>query len=102
MVRVFVACAGDSSDVLGYYYLALTAYRIKKDDVEGSDGVHLDAAFGEKFGRVEAAQALRSSDTPLGMSRCLQRTIAFTPGQTTVRPASSDDDALQPEMMTLA
>lgn len=57
MVRVFVACEGDSSNVLGYYYLALTAYKIKKGNTD-SDGVHLDDLSDAKFGRVAAVPAV--------------------------------------------
>lgn len=55
MVRVFVACYGTSMDVLGYYYLALTSYKIG----EGTGTIkHLDAASDHKFQRVEAVPAV--------------------------------------------
>lgn len=55
MVRVFVACVGSSSDVVGYYYLALTSYKIK----EGSeDGKHLDHQSDKKFERYDSVPAV--------------------------------------------
>jgi ribosomal protein S18 acetylase RimI-like enzyme len=48
MVRVFVACEGESLDVIGYYYLCLTSYKI------GTVDDNADA----KFRRVEAVPAV--------------------------------------------
>ena len=48
MVRVYVACEGESLEVIGYYYLCLTSYKVGVVD-EKSDA---------KFGRVEAVPAV--------------------------------------------
>lgn len=50
MVRVFVACQGESRSVLGYYYLALTSYKISEKN--------LDETANKKFERVEAVPAV--------------------------------------------
>jgi ribosomal protein S18 acetylase RimI-like enzyme len=47
-VRVYVACDGDSLEVLGYYYLCLTSYKV------GKLGDHADS----KFARVDAVPAV--------------------------------------------
>jgi ribosomal protein S18 acetylase RimI-like enzyme len=47
-VRVYVACDGDSPDVLGYYYLCLTSYKVGR----------LDDRADEKFSRVDAVPAV--------------------------------------------
>jgi ribosomal protein S18 acetylase RimI-like enzyme len=47
-VRVYVACEGDSVDVIGYYYLCLTSYKLGK----------LDDRADDKFGRVNAVPAV--------------------------------------------
>jgi ribosomal protein S18 acetylase RimI-like enzyme len=47
-VRAYVACAGNALDVLGYYYLNLTSYKIGR----------LDDKADEKFQRVDAVPAV--------------------------------------------
>jgi GNAT superfamily N-acetyltransferase len=52
MVRAFVACSGDSPEVLGYYYLALTSYKI------GDSDNRLDDRSDVKFDRSKAVPAV--------------------------------------------
>lgn len=54
LIRAFVACAPDSVEVLGFYYLSLTSYKIG----DGDGTVQLDAASDEKFERVHAVPAV--------------------------------------------
>ncbi|WP_058187069.1 GNAT family N-acetyltransferase [Terracidiphilus gabretensis] len=55
MVRVFVACYGTSQDVIGYYYLSLTSYKLGAKD---ESALHLDNTSDAKFERVEAVPAV--------------------------------------------
>lgn len=55
MVRVFVACYGESRDVVGYYYLSLTSYKI---GAKAEPVLHLDNTSDTKFERVEAVPAV--------------------------------------------
>jgi GNAT superfamily N-acetyltransferase len=48
MVRAFVACEGDSTDVLGFYYLCLSSYELGEIDETADD----------KFQRVQAVPAV--------------------------------------------
>ena len=48
MVRVFVACEGESLDVLGFYYLCLSSYELGE----------MDQTADEKFKRVKAVPAV--------------------------------------------
>lgn len=47
-VRAYVACDGDSLDVIGYYYLCLTSYEVGQ----------LDDIAEKKFNRVDAVPAV--------------------------------------------
>jgi len=69
-VRAYVACNGDSLDVLGYYYLNLTSYKIGR----------LDDKADEKFKRVDAVPAVylgmigvRTDCQGLGIGKLLMR-----------------------------
>ena len=58
-VRVFVACIEGSQEVIGYYHLSLSSYKIRESVEESvQKPLHLDAASDAKFERVGTVPAV--------------------------------------------